>query len=68
MRLFTTGEVARLLGVKQHRITYAITSGYLHDTKVQFAGKRCFDNNDVKKIAAYFGVHFQRGGDDHVSL
>jgi hypothetical protein len=58
--------VARLLGVQQHCIDYAISSGHLPDAKFRFLGKRCFDATEVRRITKYFGVPVQpsKGGND----
>lgn len=63
-RMFSMGEVARLLGVKSHRIDYAISVGHLGDAGFRFLGKRCFTEADLRKIAKHFGVVVQKGGDD----
>lgn len=55
-RLYSTGEVARLLGVKSHRITYAITNGMVPEPG-RFCGKRLFASEDVERLANYFGFH-----------
>ena len=55
-KIYSTGEVARLLGVRQHRIDYAITSGQLPPPKFHFLGKRCFSASEVEEIADHYGV------------
>lgn len=60
--LFSTGQVARLIGVAQHRIDYAISNGHLDEVQFFFLGKRCFTSADLRKIAKYFGATLPRGG------
>jgi excisionase family DNA binding protein len=55
-KIFSTGEVAKLLGIQRHRVEYAIASGHLPEARFRFLDKRCFDAEDVKRIAEYFGV------------
>lgn len=53
-QMLSTGDIARLVGVPRHRIEYAVRSGYLGDSKTRFLGRRCFDSDDVRRIAIYF--------------
>ena len=63
-QLYSTGQVAQLLGIQRHRIEYAVTAGYVADTRVRFLGKRCWRLEDVQRIAAHFRVEVPRGGSD----
>jgi DNA-binding transcriptional MerR regulator len=63
-QLYSTGDVARLLGIRQHRIDFAISSGHVPDAKHRFLGKRCFDLHDIQRIAKHFGVQQPEGGED----
>jgi len=54
-RMFSTGEVARLLGVRPYRITYAISTGRLADASFRFLAKRCFTRSDIERVAQHFG-------------
>jgi DNA-binding transcriptional MerR regulator len=47
-------QVAALLGVRKHRIEYALASGYLPEPKLRFLGKRVFNPAEVLVVAAYF--------------
>jgi len=62
-KLYSMGEVARILGIQKHRIEYAIASGQLPDTKFRFLGKRGFNDSDLRRIAKHFGVQM-KGADD----
>lgn len=55
-QLFSTGQVARLLGVQSHQIEYAMTTGRLAETAMRFLGKRVFTPSDVQRVATHFGV------------
>jgi hypothetical protein len=52
--LLSIGEVAALLGIRRHRIEYAITSGYIAEP-ARFLGKRAFSPTDVRIAASWFG-------------
>ena len=53
--LLSIGQVARLIGVRKHRIEYALSVGYLSEPKLRLIGKRFFDPSEVCVIASYFG-------------
>ena len=53
-------QVAALIGVRKHRIEYALTSGYLPEPKLRFLGKRVFDPSDLLVVASYFRKDIQR--------
>ena len=63
-KLYSTGEVARLTGIKQHRIVYAITTNRVPEAKYRFLYKRCFDTADLRRIAKHFGVQLPKAGDN----
>ena len=54
--IFSTGEVAKFLGIARHKIEYAIANGHLPEASFRFLDKRCFTGGDVKQIAEYFGA------------
>ena len=54
--IYSTGEVAKMLGVQRHRIEYAVANGHLPEARLRFLDKRCFTGDDVKRIAEFFGV------------
>jgi excisionase family DNA binding protein len=60
-QILSTGEVARLLGIQRHRLEYAIANGHLPEARFRFLDKRCFDAEDVKRIAEHFGVQIDEG-------
>jgi len=55
-KIFSTGEVAKILGIARHKIEYAIANNHLPEAQFRFLDKRCFTNDDVKRIGIYFGV------------
>lgn len=58
-KIFSTGEVAKMLGVQRHRIEYAIVNNHLPEARFRFLDKRVFDAGDVKRIAEHFGVQIE---------
>jgi excisionase family DNA binding protein len=61
VQIHSTGEVAKMLGIQRHRLEYAIANGHLPEARFRFLDKRCFDAEDVKRIAEYFGVQIDEG-------
>jgi len=59
-KLFSTVDVARRLGVAEHRIRYAIRSGQLAEPRWLVAGKSIFSDRDVRRIAEHFNVPIDR--------
>jgi len=52
--LLSISQVAILLGIRKHRIEYALTSGFIPEPR-RFLNKRAFDPAEVCVIASYFG-------------
>lgn len=52
--IYSTGDVARLLGIPAHKFTYAISTGALPEPVQRNANQRCFSEEDVRRIATYF--------------
>jgi hypothetical protein len=55
-QLYSLGDVARLLSIPQHRISYAISNQMVAESAMRVAGKRVFTDKDLVRIASYFGV------------
>lgn len=53
---YILGDVARLLGIKAHRIVYAVTSGHLPEPALRVGHKRVFTAEDLERIARHFHV------------
>jgi len=49
-------DVARLLNIKQYRITYALETGLVAEPRLRIARNRVFLPDDVKRVADHFGV------------
>ena len=54
--IYSTGQVAKMLGIQRHRIEYAIVTGLLPEAKFRFLDKRCFTATDIQRMADYFDV------------
>ena len=59
---FSTGQVARLLGVPIHKLSYAHATGHLPEPSQRFLGKRCYTADEVQQAANYFGVDILDSG------
>lgn len=53
---YTLGDVVRILGLKPHVVTYAITSGHIPEPSVRVGNKRIFTTDDVERMALHFRV------------
>jgi hypothetical protein len=53
--LLSISQVANLIGVRRHRIEYALSANYLPEPRLRLIGKRFFDPSEVCVIASYFG-------------
>jgi hypothetical protein len=56
MKHYLLSEVARLLGCKQHHITYAITTKKVAEPETRVAGRRLFSAEDVVRIGKHLRV------------
>ena len=52
-------EVARLLKVKPYQIAYALSVGLVEEPKLRISNKRVFQEDDIQKLAAHFGVELK---------
>ncbi len=57
---FLINEVARLVGVKAHRIQYAISNSYIEEPAERINDKRIFTAQDIERVRAYFSAE-QKG-------
>lgn len=55
---YSLSEVARLLGLQGYRIAYAHTTGAVPEPP-KFCGKRAYTLDDVRRVAAHFGIPFE---------
>lgn len=54
--IYSIGQVGKILGVQPYKIAYAIETGQLPEASFHFLHKRCFLENDIRRMAEYFGV------------
>lgn len=55
-QVYSMKEVARLLGVRPHRVGYAVSSGAVPQPSQRFGNTRVFTTEDVRRLADHFGV------------
>lgn len=55
-QIYSIGEVGKRLGIQAYRITYAIKTGHLPEVSYRFLGNRCFTEQDIERIAVFYGV------------
>ena len=56
MRIYSTGQVARLLGLKVHQIAYAHATGQVAEPTLRFLNKRVYCAEDVRRVAEHFDL------------
>ena len=54
-KLYSTIDCVRLLGIAEHRLLYAHRTGRLQEPD-RVANKRIYDEEDLQRVATYFGV------------
>ena len=59
-KLYLLNDVARLMKKRPHQITYAITSGLLPEPEMRIGGRRVFLDEDIQRIAKYFGLRLKK--------
>ncbi|HBN74734.1 MAG TPA: hypothetical protein DD473_02705 [Planctomycetaceae bacterium] len=52
---YSLGQVAQILGVRQHQITYLLNSKNQKLEPNRVSGRRLFTDDDIRKIAAALG-------------
>jgi DNA-binding transcriptional MerR regulator len=55
-------DVAKVLGVKPYRVGYALATGLVPEPETRIANKRIFDDEDIRRLAAHFGVELRSKG------
>lgn len=60
-QLLGLSGVSKVVGVARHRIDYAIANGSIPEPKLRVANKRVFTEEDLQRIADYFGVSIKNG-------
>lgn len=51
---YSLKEVAKIVGVKAHRIAYAISNGYLPEPAQRITNRRLFSTTDLQAALVYF--------------
>lgn len=59
------GEVAGLLGIRPHRIAYAIASGLIQEPDLRIGHKRVFQPDDVRRLEIHFRSTLVGEGESH---
>ncbi len=59
--IYSTGQVARLLGLRPHQLEYAHASNQLTEPTFRFLGKRVYCSDDVRRVAEHFGLILDDG-------
>lgn len=47
---YLLGEVARVVGIKPHRLAYLLTNSVIEEPKLRIGGKRVFSHQEVERI------------------
>jgi hypothetical protein len=55
-QIYSTGQVARIVGVQGYQIAYAINTRQIAEESFRFLDKRCFTKADIRRIAEHFGM------------
>ena len=53
---FLLKDVAQMLKVKPYQIAYALSVGLVEEPKLRISNKRIFQEDDIQRLAAHFGV------------
>lgn len=59
-QIYSIGEVGKRLGIQAYRIVYAIKTGHLPEVSYRFLGNRCFTEQDVQRIAEFYGIELPK--------
>lgn len=51
---YSLNEVSKIVGVKAHRISYAISNGYLQEPAQRITNRRLFSTADLQAALVYF--------------
>jgi hypothetical protein len=55
-QIYSTGQVARMLGIQGYQIAYAINTRQIAEASFRFLDKRCFTARDIQRVAEHFGM------------
>ena len=51
---YSLNEVAKIVGAKAHRISYAISNGFLNEPVERITNRRMFTESDLEAAQKYF--------------
>ena len=51
---YSLNEVAKIVGAKAHRISYAISNGFLNEPVERITNRRMFTETDLEAAKKYF--------------
>ena len=54
--IYSIGQAGKILGIQAYKIAYAIETGQLPEATFHFLHKRCFLEEDIRRMADHFGV------------
>jgi len=58
---YSLKEVAKIVGVKAHRISYAVSNGYLAEPAARITNRRMFTEADLQAAMKYFATKPKMG-------
>ena len=61
-QIFGLDDVAKFLGVRTHRITYALVNNLVEEPRLRLTRRRIFTSADVDRLADHFGVERRAWG------
>ena len=53
-QVYSLREIAKIVGVKAHRVSYAVSNGYLDEPAQRITNRRMFSESDVEAAKKYF--------------
>ena len=53
-KIYSLKDIAALVGVKPHRIEYALKNGYLPEPAERVTNRRIFTTTDLQRAMVYF--------------
>lgn len=58
---YSLNEVAKIVGAKAHRISYAISNGFLKEPSERITNRRLFTEADLQAARKYFAAQPKLG-------
>lgn len=65
-QFYSSGDVAALLRIPQHKLLYAIENGMVSDSSMRVGGKRIFSEQDLARLAEHFQVQVSLDNADQI--